>query len=109
LLKSSHSTPRFALPLCALLAVQRASPYVLCRCCPCHLLEKAKRGAVARLDKLIALKDSASSMYLIRKYQVGDTDTSSVRLAHNNHVSCLPSQIQQFDEALCVFLTPPCM
>lgn len=53
----------------------RKSPYVLCRCCcPCHLLVKAKRGAVARLGKLITLKGSASSMYLIRKYQVGEID-----------------------------------
>lgn len=49
------------------------SPSVSRRCCcPCHLLLRAKRGAVARWGRRTAPKDSASSMCLIRRYQVGE-------------------------------------
>lgn len=84
------------------------SPYVLCRCCPCHPVVKAKRGAVARLDKLITLKDSASSMYLIRKYQVGETDKSTRRLAPFTtcHVSFLPLKSNNFTIISVISLRP---
>lgn len=55
------------------------SPSVSRRCCcPCHLLLRAKRGAVARWGRRTAPKDSASSMCLIRRYQVGEAS----RLSH---------------------------
>lgn len=84
------------------------SPYVLCRCCPCHPVVKAKRGAVARLDKLITRKDSASSMYLIRKYQVGETDKSTRRLAPFTtcHVSFLPLKSNNFAIISVISLRP---
>lgn len=50
------------------------SPCVLCRCCPCRPVARAKRGAAARWGRRTTPRDSASSMCLIRRYQVGEID-----------------------------------